>query len=135
MPAAHAFEYTIVRVVPHVEREEFINAGVILLCRPLRFLGSRIALDAQRLHALAPGCDIAAVRAHLDLIPRVCQGGADAGDLGELDHAERFRWLASPRSTVVQVSPVHNGLCDDPQAALDDLFHLLVNTCNRREEP
>lgn len=135
MPAAHGFEYTVVRVVPHIEREEFINAGVILLCRPLRFLGCRVALDEQRLRALAPDCDVAAVRQHLDLIPGICQGGAAAGELGELDQAERFRWLASPRSTVVQVSPVHNGLCDDPQAALDDLFQLLVNTFSWSNQP
>ena len=126
MPNTSAFEYTIVRVVPHVEREEFVNAGLILLCRQLRFLDCRIELDGARLLALAPDCDVAAVRTQLALIPAICAGGPAAGELAELDQAERFRWLAAPRSTVIQVSPVHNGLCNDPQAALADLFERLV---------
>lgn len=126
MPNTNAFEYTVVRVVPHVEREEFVNAGVILLCRPLRFLDCRIELDEARLLALAPDCDIIAVRIQLALIPAICAGGPAAGELASLDQPERFRWLAAPRSTVMQVSPVHTGLCDDPQIALDDLFERLV---------
>lgn len=126
MPEAHALDYAVVRVVPRPEREEFINAGVILLCRTLRFLGCRIALDEARLLALAPDGDLETVRAHLDLIPRICAGGPEAGEIGALERPERFRWLASPRSTVVQVSPVHSGLCHDPQAALDDLFAVMV---------
>lgn len=126
MRNASAFEYTVVRVVPHVEREEFVNAGVILFCRPLRFLDCRVELDEDRLMALAPDCDSAAVWSQLDLIPAICAGGPEAGDLAKLDQAERFRWLAAPRSTVIQVSPVHTGLCDDPRAALDDLFDRLV---------
>lgn len=126
MPAVHAFDYAIVRVAPRPEREEFINAGVVLFCRPLRFLGCRLELDEQRLLALAPDCDVAAVRAQLELIQPICAGGPAAGDLAELDQAERFRWLVAPRSTVIQVSPVHNGLCDDPPAALDDLYERLV---------
>lgn len=126
MPETHTLEYTIVRVVPRPEREEFINAGVVLFCRTLRFLGCRIDLDEARLLALAPDADLDAVRAHLALIPRICAGGPGTGDVGGLEQAERFRWLASPRSTVVQVSPVHTGLCHDPQAALDDLFTRMV---------
>jgi hypothetical protein len=126
VPEASAFEYTVVRVVPQVEREEFVNAGVILFCRTRRFLGCRIELDQARLLALAPAVDLPTVRAQLDLIPLVCSGGPEAGPIGELDQAERFRWLASPRSTVIQTSPVHNGLCRDPQHALDDLFDRLV---------
>lgn len=126
MPEAHALDYAVVRVVPRPEREEFINAGVILLCRTQRFLGCRIALDEARLLALAPDVDLETVRAHLDLIPRICAGGPEAGEIGALEQPERFRWLASPRSTVVQVSPVHSGLCHDPQAALDDLFAKMV---------
>ena len=126
MPEASAFEYTVVRVVPQVEREEFVNAGVILFCRTRRFLGCRIELDEARLLALAPTVDLPAVRAQLDLIRLVCSGGPEAGSIGELDQAERFRWLAAPRSTVIQTSPVHNGLCRDPQRALDDLFEKLV---------
>lgn len=126
MPNTNAFEYTVVRVVPHVEREEFVNVGVILFCRPLRFLDCCVELDEARLLALAPDCDVDAVRTQLALIPAICAGGPAAGELADLDQAERFRWLAAPRSTVIQVSPVHNGLCDDPQAALDDLFERLI---------
>ena len=128
MPDTSAFEYTVVRIVPHVEREEFVNAGVILFCRPLRFLDCRIELDEARLLALAPDCDIAAVSSQLALVPAICAGGIGAGDLAGLDQPERFRWLAAPRSTVIQVSPVHNGLCTDPQAALGDLFERLVRS-------
>lgn len=126
MPDSHAFDYAVLRLAPRVEREEFINVGVILFCRTLRFLDCRVHLDEDRLAALAPGCDSAAAQAQLDLVPLLCAGGPAAGAIGELDQAERFRWLTSPRSTVVQVSAVHGGLCDDPQVALDDLFQRLV---------
>ncbi len=126
MPEMHSFDYVLLRLAPHVEREEFVNVGTILFCRTLRFLGCRVYLDEARLAALAPAFDVAAARAHVDLTPLLCAGGPAAGAIGALDQAERFRWLASPRSTVVQVSPVHGGLCDDPQAALDDLFQRLV---------
>jgi hypothetical protein len=126
MPAASPFDYAIVRVVPNVEREEFMNVGVILFCRTRRFLDARIKLDTERLAALFPRLDMTLVQAHLDLIPRICAGGADAGPLGQLGQAERFHWLVSPRSTTIQVSPVHCGLCVDPQAALDNLFEKLV---------
>jgi hypothetical protein len=122
----HSFDYALLRLVPHVEREEFVNVGVILFCRTLRFLGCRVQLDEARLAALAPAFDVAAARVQLGLAPLLCAGGPAAGAIGALDQAERFRWLTSPRSTVVQVSPVHCGLCDDPQAALDDLFQRLV---------
>ena len=126
MPDQSSFDYAIVRIVPEVEREEFINAGVILRCRERRFLAARVDLDRERLRVLAPGLDLEMVQAELDLIPLVCAGGPTAGPLGELSQAERFRWLTSPRSTTVQVSPVHCGLCDDPQAELDDLFRKMV---------
>ena len=126
MPDRRSFDYVLVRVVPHVEREEFINAGVILYCRSLRFLDCRIWLDEGRLAALAPDFEAAPARVQLDLIPLICAGGETAGSLGALDQAERFRWLAAPRSTALQVSIVHGGLCSDPQAALDDLFRRLV---------
>jgi hypothetical protein len=126
MPAPSPFDYAIVRVVPNVEREEFMNVGVILFCRTRRFLDARIKLDTERLAALFPRLDMALVQAHLDLIPHICAGGAGAGPLGQLGQAERFHWLVSPRSTTIQVSPVHCGLCVDPQAALDNLFKRLV---------
>ncbi len=128
MPTTSSFDYAIVRVVPHVEREEFINVGVILFCRTLRFLGVRIELDAERLAALSSDVDVATLKDCLDLISRICAGGPQAGPLGHLSRAERFHWLVSPRSTTVQVSPVHSGLCTDPQAALDDLFEKMVHT-------
>ena len=126
MPAMHSFDYALLRLVPHVEREEFVNVGVILFCRTLRFLDCRVHLDEARLAALAPAFDAAAAKAQLDLTPLLCAGGPAAGAIGALDQAERFRWLTSPRSTVLQVSSVHCGLCADPQAALDDLFRRLV---------
>ena len=95
-------------------------------CRTLRFLDCRVHLDVGRLAALAPGFDSAAARVQLDLTPLICAGGPAVGPVGELDQAERFRWLTSPRSTVLQISPVHCGLGSDPQAALDDLFDRLV---------
>ena len=126
MPDRSSFEYAVVRIVPQVEREEFINAGVILRCRERRFLGRASSWTATRLLALAPDLDLAMVHAELDLIPLICAGGAAAGPIGLLDQAERFRWLTSPRSTTVQVSPVHCGLCDDPQAELESLFQKMV---------
>jgi hypothetical protein len=121
------FDYAVLRVVPSVEREEFTNVGVILFSRPRRFLGCRIHLDVRRLKLLAPDIDAAEVQAHLDLIERICAGGPDAGPIGRLDQPDRFHWLVSPRSTVIQVSPVHSGICTNPQTALDDLFDKLVN--------
>ena len=122
----HPFDYAVFRVVPHVEREEFLNAGVILLCRTQPFLGVRLGLDEARLLALAPDVDLPAVRQHLDFIRGLVEGDPAAGPLTELTPAERFHWLTNPRSTTIQVSPVHSGLCDDPQAALDGLYGRLV---------
>ncbi len=126
MLARNTFEYAVVRVVPRVERGEFINAGVILFCRTRRFLEARVHLDPARLAVLAPGLDVAAVCAHLDLIPRVCAGDQDAGPIARLSQAERFHWLVAPQSTIVQPSPVHSGLCDDPAAALEHLLKTMV---------
>jgi len=126
MPVRDVFEYAIVRVVPRVEREEFINAGVVLFCRTRRFLDARIALDTQRLAALAPELDVTPIQEELDHIPTVCVGGEAAGPIGLLPQAERFRWLVAPRSTIVQPSPVHCGLCEDPQIELDRLVETMV---------
>jgi len=124
--AQSSFDYAIIRLVPHVEREEFINVGIILFCRTRRCLIARLKLDPDRLVALARDVDLAAVQAHLELIPRICAGGVQAGPFSEMSQAERFHWLVSPRSTIIQVSPVHSGLCTDPEAALTDLFDRLV---------
>lgn len=126
MPALHAFDYAVVRVVPRVERGEFVNAGVILFSRTGRFLDARIELDAARLAALAPSLDQDVVRSYLDAIPRICAGGEEAGPIGLLTQSERFHWLVAPRSTIIQTSPVHSGVHGDLEAALVHLFERLV---------
>lgn len=126
MPDRRSFEYAVVRVVPRVERGECFNAGVIVWCRSLMWLGARVALDHARLVALAPDADVATIHSHLESIERIAAGGEDAGPIGRLDPPERFRWLVAPRSTVIQVSEVHEGLCEDPAAALAHLFETLV---------
>lgn len=126
MPTPSSFDYAIVRVVPHVEREEFINVGIILFCRTQRFLGARVALDVNRLKALAPQLDVAKVQAHLDLIPRISVG--DNSPIGQLSQAKRFHWLVTPRSTIIQISPVHTGLCTNPNEALEHLMDTTVRT-------
>jgi hypothetical protein len=129
MPA-HRFEYAVLRVVPRVEREEFINAGVIVYCRSLDYLAARISLDPDRLRAFNPdpSLDLEGIERALSIIPRICAGDPGAGPIAALDQAERFRWLCAPRSTVTQVSPVHAGLCDDPARTLDHLMATVVET-------
>jgi hypothetical protein len=124
--ADHTYDYAIIRVVPRVERGELINVGVILSCPALDFLGARIELDERRLRALDETLDIAALRAHLATIPAVCQGGPEAGPIGELPQRSRFHWLVSPRSTMIQVSPVHTGRTANPAAALERLLDTMV---------
>lgn len=125
MPALDSFDYAIVRVVPRVERAEFVNAGVIVFCRTQRYLAARIALDRARLALLAPTLDLALLERHLALIPCLC-AGEDTGPLGRLPQAERWHLLVAPSSTVIQASPVHSGLCDDPAAALAHLMATMV---------
>lgn len=122
----HAFDYAIVRVVPRVERGEFINAGVIVFSRTARFLAARITLDRERLCALAPGIDCDVVESYLDAIPKICAGGPESGPIGALTQSERFHWLVAPRSTVIQTSPVHSGVHEDPELALEQLYRKLV---------
>lgn len=124
--AEHPFQYAIIRVVPRVERGECLNAGVVLLCRPQRYLAARVALDAGRLKALAPDVDPAAIQEHLAAVERVAAGDPAAGPMARLGQGERFHWLVAPSSTVIQPSEVHTGLCDDPAAELDHLFDRLV---------
>ena len=126
MSGEHTYDYAIIRVVPRVERGELINVGVILSCPALDFLEARIELDATRLLALDPSADVEATRANLEMIPRVCTGGADAGPIGELPQRSRFHWLVSPRSTIIQMSPVHTGRTDDPEKALQRLLDTMV---------
>ena len=127
MPAGkQPFQYAALRVVPRVERGEAVNAGVVLFCRPLRFLGARTQLDAALLGALAPDCDPAAVRAALETIERIAAGDPAGGPLAGLPPSERFHWIVAPSSTIVQPGPVHTGLTSDPAAELDHLFGKLV---------
>ena len=121
-----SYDYAVIRVVPRVERAEFVNAGVILACQDAGFLDARIELDEARLRALDPGVDLHTVREHLAAIPRLCAGGPGAGALGELSRRERFDWLTAPRSTLIQTSPVHTGRCADPAAALEHLLRVMV---------
>jgi hypothetical protein len=124
--APSSFDYAIVRVIPRVEREEFVNAGVIVYCFAHDFLGARIELDEARLLALAPDADLPLIRRHLAAIPRVCAGGASAGPIGLLPQRERFNWLVAPRSTILQTSPAHSGMCAEPEAALEKLIERAV---------
>jgi len=120
------FAYAILRVVPRVERGEQLNAGVVLFCRRRRFLAAKVDLDEVRLAALAPDLDAAQVRAHLDALARIAAGDPAGGAVARLDASERFGWLVAPSSTIIQPSPVHTGLCEDPEEMLDRLFAELV---------
>ena len=126
MPAEYTYDYAIIRIVPRVERGEMINAGVILSCPDLDFLEARIELDPARLRAIDGSLDLEATRANLEMIPRVCRGGLDAGPIAGLPKRARFHWLVSPRSTVIQVSPVHTGRTADPAATLERLLERMV---------
>jgi hypothetical protein len=122
MPALSSFDYAVIRVMPRVERGELINAGVILFCLGKDFLRARVEVNEPRLCALWPEIDLDLIRQHLEAIPKICAGAPDAGPIGRLSLRERFHWLVAPRSTMIQVSPVHTGLCDEPERALDELF-------------
>ena len=126
MPAEHTYDYAIIRVVPRVERGELINVGVILSCPALDFLEARIEVDASKLRALDPALDVEATRANLDMIPLVCRGSAEAGEIGALPQRSRFHWLVSPRSTIIQFSPVHTGRTGDPGQVLERLLETMV---------
>jgi DUF3037 family protein len=121
-----SFDYALVRVVPRVERGELINAGAIVSCPTQGYLAARIALDAARLAALWPAVDVAEIEAALALIPQIAAGDPRGGPIAALPRGERFHWLVAPRSAVIQTSPVHTGLCDDPGAVLDQLIVRLV---------
>jgi DUF3037 family protein len=128
VPAHATYDYAVIRVVPRVEREEFVNVGVILSCQDESFLEARIELDEARLRVLHPALDLDAVRAHLATIPAICAGGEAAGPIGRLTRRERFDWLTAPRSTIIQTSPVHMGRCTDPRAAIEHLMRAMVRT-------
>jgi hypothetical protein len=116
----------VIRVVPRVDREEFINAGVVLYCLKLDYLDARVQLDPARLRSLAPDADLELIRSHLEAIPLICRGGAAGGPIGRLSQKERWHWLIAPRSTLVQPGPAHSGLCDHPAQALEKLMFRVV---------
>ena len=122
MPAPSSFDYAILRVVPRVEREEFINAGVVVFCLERQFLEARVVVDEARLKALWPELDVQLVRQHLNAFRSVAEGDPAAGPIARLSQRERFHWLVSPRSTIIQVSPVHTGLCEDPESVVEHLM-------------
>ena len=126
MPEHNSFDYTIIRVVPHVERGECINVGVAVFSRVSRFLDARLLLDRQRLAALAPDLDYAELTRQLAHLVSICRGEPGAGPIAALSPSERFHWLVAPRSTVIQTSPVHTGLCASPEAMLEHLLKTLV---------
>lgn len=126
MSALSAFDYAVIRVVPQIEREEFLNAGVVLFCLQRRFLQARVQLPEQRLQILWPHLDLETLRLHLEAFVKVCEGAAHAGPIAHLSQRERFYWSVAPRSTVLQISPVHSGLCDDPALMMERLFRKLV---------
>lgn len=126
MPAKHVFEYAVLRVVPRVEREEFINVGVIVYCRGLGFLQTRCALPEARLQAFGCELELPELSARLQAFERICRGRAEGGTIGQLSITERFRWLTATRSTVVQTSAVHPGLCEDAAETLARLYAELV---------
>jgi hypothetical protein len=117
-----SYDYALIRVVPRAEREEFINSGVILFCAEQQFLGVRLHMDERRLRALWVEIDMDLVRRHLDAFPKICSGDASGGTIAGLSQSERFQWLVSPRSTIIQISPVHTGLCESAEATLEQLF-------------
>jgi Protein of unknown function (DUF3037) len=128
VPDHSTYDYAVIRVVPRVEREEFVNVGIVVSCPAQGFLEARIELDASRIAALDATLDVEAIRLHLAAIPVICAGGHAAGAIGRLSPRERFRWLVAPRSAVIQFSPAHTGRCEDPGALLSRLMDTMVRS-------
>lgn len=126
MQEKHLFEYAVIRVVPMVEREEFINVGIIIYSKQDKFLECKYSLNEERLRSLSDTIDINEIEQHLQAFERICKGADDSGPIGQLDTASRFRWLTATRSTVVQSSKVHSGFCENLQEALKKLHTQLV---------
>jgi hypothetical protein len=122
----YPYDYAVFRVVPRVEREEFVNVGVIVSCPARDFLDARVELDEQRLRVLDSSLDLESIRTHLATIPAICAGGENAGPIGRLSQRERFHWLVAPRSTIIQTSDVHTGYCKDPAEVLEHLLDTMV---------
>lgn len=127
MPEPKAYSYAVLRVVPRVDRDEFINAGVILFSQERRYLEARISLNEARLHALWPEADISTIRRHLEAIPRICAGAPDAGPIAKLPQKDRFHWLTAPRSTMIQISPIRTGITHHPEEVLAHLANNLIS--------
>ncbi|HLY71527.1 MAG TPA: DUF3037 domain-containing protein [Puia sp.] len=126
MQEKHLFEYAVIRLVPRVEREEFLNTGVILYCAAENFLQVKFSVNKARIEAMAPVQDIEEIEMRLEIFDQICRGSEEGGSIGRLPLASRFRWLTATRSTIVQVSPVHPGLCLDARETLEKLFEELV---------
>ena len=133
MPEHATYDYAVIRVVPRVDRAEFVNVGVIVSCQRSDLLEARIEVNEQRLLALDPGLDLRAVREHLAAIPAICAGGETAGPIGRLSRRERFDWLTAPRSTMIQTSPVHSGRCRDPGEVIEHLLATMVRLPARHD--
>jgi hypothetical protein len=131
MPSS--FDYAVIRIVPAVEREEFFNAGVILFCPEQRFLGARIYLDREKLKAFAPQLDSEDIKRRLQAVENVCAGDPGAGSIAKLSQRARFHWLIAPRSTLVQISPAHSGVCEEPESTLNRLFAEQVSSDQNRD--
>lgn len=126
MRAPCSYDYAVIRVVPRVDREEFVNVGVIVSCPAMDYLAARIELEEARLLALQPGIDLEVVRQNLASIPAICAGGSGSGPIGRLTPRERFHWLVAPRSTMIQTSSVHTGRCDQPSQVMEHLLQKMV---------
>jgi hypothetical protein len=130
-----SYDYAVIRVVPRVDREEFLNVGVIISCPAKDFLEARIELEEARLLAFDPTLDIEAIRNTLASIPRICAGGPDAGPIGQLSQRERFHWLVAPRSTIIQTSRAHTGRCTDPDPIAERLLDRMVRPARGSRRP
>lgn len=126
MPSRSAFTYAVLRIVPDIEREEFVNAGLILFDRERRFLAARTDLDVAALAALDGDCDLDAIRAQLELVEAIASGTTDVVPFAGMSQSERFHWLTTPRSTLIQPGPLHAGVTDDPEATFEHLYGVLV---------
>lgn len=126
MPDRSSFDYAVLRIVPRVDREEFVNAGLVFFCLAQKFLHARVHIDEALVSSLHPDFDVEAARRHLEAFPRIAAGDSDSGPVALLSQRQRFHWLTAPRSTIIQVSPVHSGMCEDPRTEFDRLFQHLV---------
>jgi len=126
MQEKHLFEYAVIRLIPRVEREEFLNVGIVLYCRSQKFLRASFELNQKRIESFYPEFQLPNLTEHLRVFEAICSGDSHAGAIGKLPIQERFRWLTAPRSTILQTSPVHTGLCDDPEVMLEHLMQKLV---------